>query len=159
MKYMEQAISVLRKMFGKTKVDDVHIFFKVNKNEAEVHVNGKYWATYELEDLNLQAIGRGNRSNSKTWINSPVMNFSDTLISYIETSDGKSVAQTRGQETGEENECLANAKLMSAAPEMLDALISAEEFILGLQDSNVYAPFPTRSELDNIRKAINRARL
>ena len=40
-------------MFGKTNLDNIQIFFKANKNEAEVYVNGKYWATYELDDNNL----------------------------------------------------------------------------------------------------------
>lgn len=64
---MEQLLSVLKKMFGKTNLDNIQIFFKANKNEAEVHVNGKYWATYELDDINLQdlqAIGRGYRLDS-----------------------------------------------------------------------------------------------
>lgn len=64
MKYMEQLLSVLKNMFGKTNLDNIQIFFKANKNEAEVHVNGKYWATYELDDINLQAIGRGYRLDS-----------------------------------------------------------------------------------------------
>lgn len=54
MKYMEQVLSVLKNMFGKTNLDNIQIFFKANKNEAEVYVNGKYWATYELDDINLQ---------------------------------------------------------------------------------------------------------
>jgi hypothetical protein len=53
MKYVEQVLSVLKNMFGKTNLDNIQIFFKANKNEAEVYVNGKYWATYELDDINL----------------------------------------------------------------------------------------------------------
>lgn len=53
MKYVEQVLSVLKNMFGKTNLDNIQIFFKANKNEAEVYVNDKYWATYELDDINL----------------------------------------------------------------------------------------------------------
>lgn len=60
------------------------------------------------------------------WTHSDVMNFSDTLVAYISAND-KEVAQTRGLTTGQEDECLANAKLMSNAPKMLLALIEISE--------------------------------
>lgn len=63
---------------------------------------------------------KGTKGN---WITSKVHNFSDTLICYIEPEDGGSIAQTRGQTTGAEAECYANARLMAAAPEMLKILI------------------------------------
>lgn len=44
----EKLLTELRAMFTEN-IDNVQIFFKVNKNEAQVYVNGKYWATYELE--------------------------------------------------------------------------------------------------------------
>ena len=55
------------------------------------------------------------------WKYSEIMNFSDTLVSYIET-DKKPISQLRGCLTGEEAEALANAKLIAAAPELLEAL-------------------------------------
>ncbi len=55
------------------------------------------------------------------WKCSSVMNFSDTLVSYI-SNKNKNVAQLRGCETGEEDEAEANAKLISKAPEMHEAL-------------------------------------
>ena len=46
----------------------------------------------------------------------------------------------------------ANAKLISAAPEMFEALKRVEAYLVANED--VLAPFPTRSELDNIRAAM-----
>lgn len=44
----EKLLTELRAMFTEN-IDNVQIYFKANKNEAQVYVNGKYWATYELE--------------------------------------------------------------------------------------------------------------
>ena len=46
----------------------------------------------------------------------------------------------------------ADAKLISAAPEMFEALKRVEAYLVANKD--VLAPFPTRSELDNIRAAM-----
>lgn len=46
----------------------------------------------------------------------------------------------------------ADAKLISAAPEMFEALKRVEEFLIANKD--VLAPFPVRSELDNIRAVL-----
>ena len=45
----------------------------------------------------------------------------------------------------------ADAKLISAAPEMFEALKRVEAYLVANED--VLAPFATRSELDNIRAA------
>jgi hypothetical protein len=42
-----------------------------------------------------------------------------------------------------------DTKLISAAPEMFEALKRVEAYLVANED--VLAPFPTRSELDNIR--------
>lgn len=62
------------------------------------------------------------------WTYSPVSNFSDTLVCFIE-SDDKAVAQLRGCETGEEEEALSNAKLIAAAPSMYDMLCRVSDII------------------------------
>jgi hypothetical protein len=46
----------------------------------------------------------------------------------------------------------SNGKLISAAPEMFEALKRVEAYLVANED--VLAPFPTRSELDNIRAAM-----
>jgi hypothetical protein len=46
----------------------------------------------------------------------------------------------------------ADAKLISAAPEMAEALMRVEAYLEANKD--ILAPFPTRSELDNIRAAL-----
>ena len=56
------------------------------------------------------------------WKTSECFNFSGTLVCYIE-SEGESIAQTRGQTTGQEQECEANAQLMATSPKLLKNLI------------------------------------
>jgi hypothetical protein len=46
----------------------------------------------------------------------------------------------------------ANAKLIAAAPDMFEALKRVEAYLVANED--ILAPFPTRSELDNIRAAM-----
>jgi len=46
----------------------------------------------------------------------------------------------------------ADAKLIAAAPEMFEALKRVEAYLVANED--ILAPFPTRSELDNIRAAM-----
>lgn len=65
---------------------------------------------------------KGTQGN---WKHSEIMNFSDTLVSYI-NSDEKAVAQLRGCGNGEEKEAEANAKLIASAPEMLEILSELE---------------------------------
>ena len=48
------------------------------------------------------------------WKCSEIMNFSDTLVSYIGSED-KPIAQLRGCETGQEDEAQANAQLIADA--------------------------------------------
>jgi len=55
----------------------------------------------------------------------------------------------------EDVEAIANAKLISAAPEMFEALKRVEAYLVANED--ILAPFPTRSELDNIRAAMFKA--
>lgn len=51
----------------------------------------------------------------------------------------------------------ANAQLIASAPIMLSALERVEYYLTALYESNETAPFPLRSELDNIREAIEKA--
>jgi hypothetical protein len=73
------------------------------------------------------------------WTHTNVGNFSGTLVSYIGSSD-KAVAQLRGCKTGEEQEADANAKLISAAPDLLKALIDM------LPHYNKCVPLPNGTE-------------
>ena len=59
--------------------------------------------------------------------------------------DGRSKIQTGTYREG-------NAKLIAAAPEMFEALKRVEAYLVANED--ILAPFPTRSELDNIRAAM-----
>lgn len=52
------------------------------------------------------------------WKCSPVMNFSDMLVSYINAGE-QPIAQLRGLTTGQEEEAEANAKLIASAPALL----------------------------------------
>jgi len=60
------------------------------------------------------------------WKYSKIMNFSDTLVSFIATEE-KEIAQLRGCVNGDEIEAEANAKLIAAAPEMLNFIIEMAE--------------------------------
>jgi len=51
-----------------------------------------------------------------------------------------------------EDEIKSNGKLISAAPEMFEALKRVEAYLVANED--VLATFPNRSELDNIRAAM-----
>lgn len=50
-----------------------------------------------------------------------------------------------------------NAKLIAASPDLLSACISAEKYLQELHEANLLPPFPTRSELDKLNEAINKA--
>lgn len=43
----------------------------------------------------------------------------------------------------------------ASAPDLLEALIRVKQYLI--ENSDILAPFPTRSELDNINAAINKA--
>ncbi len=60
------------------------------------------------------------KHTSGPWVYSPIINFSGTLVSFIQSGEVP-VAQLRGLTTGQEEEAAANAKLIAAAPEMLEA--------------------------------------
>ena len=64
------------------------------------------------------------------WECSEVMNFSDELVSFIKSGE-LPIAQTRGATTDGRTveEVTANAKLIAAAPELLEELIKAKELI------------------------------
>lgn len=49
-----------------------------------------------------------------------------------------------------------DALLIAAAPDMYEALKSVEKYLE--DNSDILAPFPTRSELDQIRRALEKAR-
>ena len=83
------------------------------------------------------------------WTASEIMNFSDTLVSFIENKKGKSIAQTRGCITGEEKEAKANANLIMASKDLLFACNRAKEDI-----KNGVADEQTIIALEN---AINKA--
>ena len=71
-------------------------------------------------------------------------------------NDGESWLDMRNRTEPErkaiDEERKANAKLISAAPEMFEALKRVEAYLVANED--ILAPFPTRSELDNIRAAM-----
>jgi hypothetical protein len=83
------------------------------------------------------------------WGCSEIMNFSGTLVSYINTSV-KEIAQLRGCVSGEEEEALANAKLIAAAPDLLKAL----QDLLDVDEVDVHSLFKVQQ---NAHKAINKA--
>ena len=63
-----------------------------------------------------------NKHTEGPWRYSEVMNFSGTLVSYI-MSENSQIAQTRGSdEEHTEEEITANAALLAAAPELLEAV-------------------------------------
>ena len=63
-----------------------------------------------------------NKHTEGPWRYSEVMNFSGTLVSYI-MSENSQIAQTRGSdEEHTEEEITANAALLAAAPELVEAL-------------------------------------
>jgi len=72
------------------------------------------------------------KGTAGNWWNSEIMNFSDTLISYI-NSDDKDVAQLRGCTTGDEVEALANAKLLASSKKLLKVAIDRLEDLNGLR--------------------------
>jgi hypothetical protein len=56
-----------------------------------------------------------------------------------------------------ELEIEANAQLITNSPKLLEALQRVEDYLTALYESNETAPFPLRSELDNVREVINQA--
>jgi len=56
---------------------------------------------------------------------------------------------------GYRDEAIANAKLIAAAPELLEACLSVRKFLK--ENMNVLAHFPTRSEQDKLYSAIQKA--
>jgi hypothetical protein len=91
------------------------------------------------------------------WGCSEIMNFSGTLVSYINTNK-KEIAQLRGCETGQEDEAMANAKLIAAAPELLKALqMVTKAFDNKLIDSTLGNDFNVGGLLYTIEAAINKA--
>lgn len=75
--------------------------------------------------------------------------FSEVTTSKIGIIEGsKSICAISNFDKSKE-EIETNGKLISAAPEMFEALKRVEAYLVANED--VLAPFPTRSELDNIR--------
>lgn len=46
MEHWEGILEAIKKLVG---TDKVTIYFKENKEEAEVHINDKYWGTYDTK--------------------------------------------------------------------------------------------------------------
>jgi len=69
------------------------------------------------------------------WECSEVMNFSDTLVSFIQSAE-KNVAQLRGCKTGEEKEAEANAHLIASAPELFKIVVDRYQNMTGLKAQN-----------------------
>lgn len=90
------------------------------------------------------------------WICSGVMNFSGTLVSYIQAVNGeKPIAQLRGCETGQEVEAASNAKLIAAAPELFDAL---REALIEMEEQYSVNPDQLlKDRIDQSREALENA--
>ena len=98
-----------------------------------------------------------NKHTKGPWKCSPVLNMTDTLIIFISTDNGDtegSIAQTRGQTTGQEEECMANAKLMVASPDMLEALKAC---IYLLRDLPTLNGLGGLAVLENAKEAVRKA--
>ena len=78
-------------------------------------------------------MGLSFKGTQGKWKCSEVMNFSDTLVSYI-NSDKKSIAQLRGCKTGEEKEAYANARLIASAPELYEIVLDRWKNMNGLKE-------------------------
>ena len=81
-----------------------------------------------------KAVNCGNHYNNKAIINWQIQ-WSD---------DGECISDHVYEEY--------DAKLIAASPEMFEALKRVEAYLVANED--ILAPFPTRSELDNIRAAM-----
>lgn len=86
-----------------------------------------------------------------------IARINDIGIDVIEEKSGFGIVDIGNEKSLSDceypiEEAKANAKLISAAPEMFEALKRVEAYLVANED--VLAPFPTRSELDNIRAAM-----
>lgn len=90
------------------------------------------------------------------WVCSSIMNFSGTLVSFIESKTcDKSISQLRGCKTGQEDEAYANATLISASPDLYDAL---NEALVELNAQYVINPNPLlKIRIDQASDALSKA--
>lgn len=72
----------------------------------------------QIKDESKEVKEGGELFTGGEWGCSPVLNFSDTLVSYIKSDFGKDIAQLRGCTTGEEKEAKANAALIAQSKNM-----------------------------------------
>lgn len=85
------------------------------------------------------------------WKVEPADHIGAVNVSFGEFKGGVKCWYHHG-DTMTKEEAYSNAKLISAAPEMFEALKRVEAYLVANED--VLAPFPTRSELDSIRAAM-----
>jgi len=78
--------------------------------------------------------------------------YDDAFIRNIEDESGELIAQVL--DLDDFPECLDRARLMSAAPELLDALYIALPFVEDHEDSEVYKPGVVKDAVKKIRAAI-----
>ena len=84
------------------------------------------------------------------WTYSEICDFSGTIVSYIRDIDDKEIAQTRN-DTGEEQEAQANARLIAAAPCLLEELEYALNILLNIPGADEHG-------LYSIQEAIRKAK-
>ena len=88
------------------------------------------------ENIKTSLTGLTFNGTKGKWKCSDIMNFSDTLISFINSNNNRSVAQLRGCGTGEEKEAIANARLIASAPELLEITIKRYKKLTSLKQQD-----------------------
>ena len=105
----------------------------------------------------------GRKYTPGPWKSKKVMSGNGTYYAEIITDDGRLIAEVAGCDwdgrNGEEGD--DNANLIVAAPDMLEALVSAREYIMAEAEARGYEP-PVPSEIvadmdDAVAKAKGKA--